>query len=243
MDTYYTRRLVAVGLICSVVLTGFSLLSVLASVTPEYDLTMDNMPCNFDDNKTLYIDTQTNDRGFVIYNGYLLVRSHYLSFYDLNISDGHTDTNLVSGSYCYATIPAVNATLTDIREVNNIGFSTDSGSVTVSIIKNTRTLIKLRANSSNDAELNIFVYNLIPYDKYKLSVDGDRVEMKKSNGDGSISFEYDGAWSSHTLTISYEGFIYWGDFAVLLMKLGFVLGIGVIAATILLSRRRGSGRG
>ena len=243
MDTYYTKRLLAIVLVGSLTLTGFALVSVLAAETPEYDLTLDNIPCNFDNNKTLNIDTQTNDRGFVIYNEYLLVRSHYLSFYDLNISDGHTDTNLISGEYCYATIPAVNATLTNIREVNNIGFSTDSGSVTVSIIKNTRTLIKLRANSSNDAELNIFVYDLIPYDKYKLSVDGDRVEMKKSNGDGSISFEYDGAWSSHTLTISYEGFIYWGDFAVLLLKLGFVLSIGAIAATILLSRRRGSGRG
>jgi len=243
MDTYYTRRLVAIALILSFGVTGPSFVTVLASETPEHDLTIDNIPCNFNDNKTLYIDTQTNDRGFVIYNDYLLVRSHYLSFYDLNISDGHSDTNLVSGAYCYATIPAVNATLTDIREVNNIGFSTDSGSVTVSIIKNTRTLIKLRANSSNDAELNIFVYNLVPYDKYKLSVDGDRVEMKKSNGNGSISFEYDGAWSSHTLTISYEGFIYWGDFVVLLLKLGFVLGIAVISAQILLTRRRGSGRG
>ena len=243
MDAFYTRRIAVLALVCAIGFTGYAFMSVGAFDSPDYDLVIDNIPCNFDLDKTLYIDTQTNDRGFVIYNDYLLVRSHYLSFYDLNISDGHSDTNLVSGAYCYATIPAVNATLTDIREVNNIGFSTDSGSVTVSIIKNTRTLIKLRANSSNDAELNIFVYNLVPYDKYKLSVDGDRVEMKKSNGDGSISFEYDGAWSSHTLTISYEGFIYWGDFVVLLLKLGFVLGIAVISAQILLTRRRGSGRG
>jgi len=224
-------------------LSAFALMNGIASLPPDYDLVVDNLPCDFNDGKTLFVDTQTNHRDFVVYSDHLLIRSHYLSFYDLNISDGHRDTNLVSGDYCYATIPSVNATLVNVREIDNLGFSTDSGSVTVSILKNARTLIKLAVNSSNDARLNIFVYDLIPFDKYKLSVDGDRVEMKKSNGDGSISFEYDGAWSSHTLTISYEGFIYWGDFAVLLMKLGFVLGIGVIAATILLSRRRGSGRG
>ena len=243
MDAFYTRRIAVLALVCAIGLTGHTLMTTLAYASVSYDLTVDNIPCNFNDGKTLYIDTQTNDIGYVIYATSFQIRSTHPNTYELNISDGHRDTNLVSGDYCYATIPSVNATLVNVREIDNLGFSTDSGSVTVSILKNARTLIKLAVNSSNDARLNIFVYDLIPFDKYKLSVDGDRVEMKKSNGDGSISFEYDGAWSSHTLTISYEGFIYWGDFAVLLMKLGFVLGIGVIAATILLSRRRGSGRG
>jgi len=243
MESDTIVKLTTITLVISICSTSCILMGQRAgAVSPVINLTMDDFPCNMG-SETMILDFETRDRGIMIQPSQILIRSHYLSFYDLNISDGHSDNNLVSGDYCYCAIPSQNATLTTIREVNNIGFSTDSGSVTVSIIKNTRTLIKLQANSSNDAELNIFVYNLVPYDKYKLSVDGDRVEMKKSNGDGSISFEYDGAWSSHTLTISYEGFIYWGDFAVLLMKLGFVLGIGVIAAQILLTRRRGSGRG
>ena len=235
-------KVVAIALVCSICFMGYALTSSMALDTPDYDLTIDDMPVSLGD-ETLRIDTQTNDRAFIIHSDYIQIRSQYLTFYDLNISDGHADTNIVSGNYCYATIASINATLVNVREVNNIGLSTDSGSVTVSVLKNTNTLIKLRVNSSNDAELNLFFYNLIPFEKYKLSVDGERIDMKKATGTGGIAFEYDGTWSSHTLTLSYEGFIYWNDFAVLLLKLGFVLGIGAIAATILLSRRRGSGRG
>ena len=224
-------------------LSAFALMNGIASLPPDYDLVVDNLPCDFNDGKTLFVDTQTNHRDFVVYSDHLLIRSHYLSFYDLNISDGHRDTNLVSGDYCYATIPSVNATLVNVREIDNLGFSTDSGSVTVSILKNTRTTVKLRVNSSNDASLNIFVYDLIPFDKYKFSVDSHRVEIAKASESGTLVFEYDGVWSSHTLTISYEGFLYWGNFAVTMMWVGGGFGAIALFYVLVSSRRGGHGRG
>ena len=233
-------KIVAIAVLSSLCMVGYTL-TAYGGMDP--DLVVDNTRCDFSDGKSLYIDTQTTSRSFVLSNTFLQIRSHYLSFYDLNISDGHADTNVVSGDYCYATIPSINATLIDVREVDNLGFSTDSGSATVALLKNTRTTIKILVNSSNDASLNIFVYDLIPFDKYKFSVDGHRVEITKASESGSLIFAYDGDWSSHVLTISYEGFIYWGDFAVTMMWVGGGFGAILLFYVMVSSRRGRGGRG
>jgi len=236
-----SSKLACIAILGSVLLMGYTLMSVSGGADPEYDLTIDNIPVEFNDGKTLYLDTQTNDRAFVIFSDYLQIRSHYLTFYDLNISDGHSDTNLVSGDYCYATIPSVNATLNSIRPVNNIALSTDSGSVTVSVLKNTDRKIQLRVNSSNHASLNIQFYDLLPYDNYKFSVDGDRVSIDKTNDQGVLEYSFDGPWTTHTLTLEYAGYVYFNDFMVKMLAVGFVIALGAIMAVVILSRRNSRG--
>ena len=98
MTSYTTNRALAALTVVSVCLLGYVVMSVSGlGADPEYDLTVDNIPVNFSDNKTLYLDTQTNDRAFIIYNNYMQIRSQYLTFYDLNNSYAHEDVNLVIG--------------------------------------------------------------------------------------------------------------------------------------------------
>lgn len=241
MDREFANRILVALIVGSLCFMGYTVTSVAwAGYADDYDLTIGNIPVQFDGNKTLYLDTQTNDVGFVIYNAYLQVRSSHPHYYSLNITDGHANSNLVTGNYCYSMVASVNATLNNVYTYSNIDLSTDAGSVTVSVLKNTKQKIELRANSSNNASLNLYFSDLIPWDKYKFSVDGNRQSMDKANETGQLEYEFDGSWSSHTLTLEYAGYVYFNDFAVKLLVLFFILAIGAIGAVSLLSRwRRG----
>jgi hypothetical protein len=128
--------------------------------------------------------------------------SPYMSFYDLNISDHHPDINLVSGAYCYATIPAQNATLTRIREVNNIALSSSGGSVTVSISRNEDAIIRLRVNSTSTPTLTVSLSGLVAGDRYQVTMDSTVVHDRiYASPNGTMTFSVDGPWSSHELSI------------------------------------------
>ena len=182
-------------------------MSVLATDTPEYDLTIDDIPCNFIDNKTIRIDTQTNDRGFVIYNDYLQIRSQYLTFYELNNSYAHDDINYVIGDYCYTpTIPAQNATLDTITEINRFQLSSWNGTVTVQRPTEYSTnRMELVFNSTDNATLLIRAVGLHAGDEYKVFVDGESRGWRYVTDYQYLDYNYTGDWSNHTIVFQFTG--------------------------------------
>ena len=206
MDAYYTRRIAVLALVCAIGFTGYAFMSVGAFDSPDYDLVIDNIPCNFDLNKTLYIDTQTNDRGFVIYNDHLDIRSQYLTFYELNDSYEHDDINLVIGSYCYAYVPARNATLDTITEINRFQLSSWNGTVTVQRPTDySTTRMVLTVNSTDNATLLIRAVGLHRNYEYRVFVDGHPEAWLRVNSAQYIEYNYTGDWSTHTITFQLSG--------------------------------------
>ena len=200
-------KLVAIALVCSVCFMGYTLMSVGAFVAPEYDLVIDDIPCNFTNNKTIRIDTQTNDRGFVIYSDYLHIRSQYLTFYELNNSYEHEDINYVIGGYCYTPdIPAQNATLDTITEINRFQLSSWNGTVTVQMPTQYSTnRMELVFNSTDNATLLIRAVGLHAGDEYKIIVDGDSQGWQWVNAQQYLEYNYTGDWSTHTVVFQFTG--------------------------------------
>lgn len=199
-------KLVSILLVVSASLLGYVLTSVSGmNADPDYDLTIDNIPVNFDDEKTLYLDTQTNDRGFVIYQDYLLIRSSYLTFYDLNDSYVHEDVNLVIGNYAYATVPARNATLDSITEINRFELSSWNGTVSVQCSAYGTTRMTLEVNSTDNATLLIRAVGLHRNYEYRVLVDDQPVDWLRVNDAQYIEYNYTGEWSNHTISFVQYG--------------------------------------
>lgn len=199
-------RIAGLFLILSMCFAGYAVTSSLGYFDSSYDLTLDNIPVNFTAEKTLYVDTQTNDRGFVVCDTYLLIRSQYLTFYDLNNSYEHEDSNLVIGAYCYATVPAQNATLDTIRPIDRFQLSSWNGTVTVSTSSYTTKRMVLQVNSSDNATLLIRAIGLDWPHRYRIHIDGiAQSNMLTASHAGEIEYNYTGAWSNHTITFSDMG--------------------------------------
>lgn len=186
---------------------GYTLMSVSGlSADPEYDLTIDNIPVNFDDDKTLYVDTQTNDRAFVIYNNHLKIRSSYLTFWDYNESDSHEDICYVNGSYAYAIVPAANLTLDSITEINRFVLSSSDGTVGVQCISYDSDSMTLEINSTDaDASLTVRAVGLTYGHEYRVVVDGDTRSWVRVNWQNYLEYNYTGDWSNHTLSFIHIG--------------------------------------
>ena len=201
MDTYYRRRLLAISLAGLLTLTTFTLTSVLATEPPEYDLTIPDIPCVLGD-ETFRIDTQTNDRGFLISNDGVTIRSQYLTFYELNNSYEHDDINYVVGGYCYTPeIPAQNATLDTIIEINRFQLSSWNGTVTVQRpTQYSENRMVLTVNSSDNATLLIRAVDLHRNYEYRIIVDDVKVGWIRVNSDRYFDYNYTGDWSNHTIT-------------------------------------------
>ena len=237
MSAKLSVKLVSLFLVLSVCLLGYVSMSTQATTAPTYDLRIDSIPCLFDANKTMVLDFTSNYRAIIVYPDELQIRSHYLSFYDLNISDGHQDVNVVSGTYCYATIPAVNATLTKIREVNNIALGTSGGSVTVRVLENGPSKIKLRVNSTSNPTLFVNLTGMSASGgSYRVSIDStDIIDRIYASPTGDLSFNFSGPWSSHILTI-------WAPLAglyemgPLMLYIGVTFGLIAIIVVAILSR-------
>lgn len=208
MERYYANRILVALTIGSLSLLGYVLTSVSGmNADPEYDLTIDNIPVNFDDDKTLYVDTQTNDRAFLIYNDYLQVRSQYLTFYELNNSYDHEDVNLIIGTYCYTpSIPAQNATLDSIIPIDRFTFYAWNGTVSVKCPSSDADSMTLEINSTDeDATLLIRAISLTYGHEYRVIVDGDTKEWCRVNWQGYIEYNYTAGWSNHTITFLHIG--------------------------------------
>src|SRR4030042_6089844 len=193
-----SSKLACIAILGSVLLMGYTLMSVSGGADPEYDLTIDNIPVNFDDDKTLYLDTQTNDRGFVIYPDYMVIRSPYVTFYDLNNSYAHDDINYVIGSYCYTpAIPAQNATLDTITPVDRFQLSSWNGTVTVATTEYTTNRMVLTVNSTDNATLLIRCTGLHRNYEYKVYVDDHPVGYERVNSEQYLEYNYTGDWSTN----------------------------------------------
>ena len=199
-------KLVAIAIVCSMCFMGYSLMSVLATETPEYDLTIDDIPCILGD-ETLRIDTQTNDRGFLIDNDGVTIRSQYLTFYELNNSYEHDDINYVVGGYCYTPeIPAQNATLDTIIEINRFQLSSWNGTVTVQRPTEYSTnRMELTINSTDNATLLIRAVGLHAGDEYKVFVDGESQGWRWVNDYQYLDYNYTSDWSTHTVVFQFTG--------------------------------------
>lgn len=204
-DRMYSTKLASIALLSSVLLLGYTLMSVSGGADPEYDLTIDNIPVNFDGDTTLYVDTQTNDRGFVIYNNHLLIRSQYLTFWDFNETYEHEDVCYVTGSYAYATVPAQNLTLDSITEINRFQLSSWNGTVTVGCTEYSASRMTLQVNSTDNATLLIRAVELHRNYEYRVFVDDQPREWLKVNDAQYIEYNYTGDWSNHTISLLQYG--------------------------------------
>lgn len=206
MERYVTNRILVALTIGSLCLMGYTVTYALAGADPEYDLTIDNIPVIFSGNKTLYLDTQTNDRGFLIYNDHLKIRSQYLTFYELNNSYEHEDVNYVIGGYCYTPIPAQNATLDTIVEINRFQLSSWNGTVTVGCTEYGTSRMVLQVNSTDNATLLIRAVELHRNYEYRVLVDDSPVAWLRVNDGQYIEYNYTGDWwSNHTITFQQYG--------------------------------------
>jgi hypothetical protein len=207
MDSYVANRALAILVALSILGLGYTLMSVSGGAAVDYDLTIDNIPVNFSAEKTMYLDTQTNDRAFIIYNDYLKIRSQYLTFYDLNTSYEHDDVNQVIGAYCYTTIPAQNATLDSITPVDMFELSSWNGTVTVSAVSTDLDHPTLEVNSTTNASLFIRVHGLHRNYEYKIFIDGhpELDSWVRVNDAQYIEYNYTGPWSLHTITFQKYG--------------------------------------
>ena len=207
MQPYYMRRLFSIALVGSLALAGYGFMSILATEDITYGLTMDNVPVNFDDDLTLYIDTQTNYRRYMIFNDNLVIQSQYLTFYELNNSYEHDDINYVVGGYCYTPeIPAQNATLDTITEINRFQLSSWNGTVTVQRPTEYSTnRMELTINSTDNATLLVRAVGLHAGDEYKVFVDGEVQGWRWVNDYQYFDYNYTGDWSTHTVVFQFTG--------------------------------------
>ena len=180
-------------------LLGYTITDVYGGASFDYDLVVDDMPVNFNDDVTMRIDTQTNDRGFVIYNDYLLIRSPYLTYWDFNETYEHEDVNLVNGSYCYAYVPAENLTLNSITEINRFRLSSWNGTVSVQCSEYGTDSMILEANSTDNATLLIRAVGLHRYYEYRVLVDSAPVAWVTTDVNGAFEYNYTADWSNHTI--------------------------------------------
>ena len=204
MTAYVTNRILAICLVLSFSLTGFVVSSAMTD-PPTYDLTVDNIPVNFDDDKTMYVDTQTNDRAFLIYNDHLKIRSAYLTFWGFNETYEHEDICFVSGSYAYALVPAINLTLNSITEVNRFEFYAWNGTVGVQCSDYSTNRMTLQVNSTDNATLLIRPTGLTRNYEYRVVIDGNAVGWAHVNSQGYFEYNYTGDWSNHTITFTLIG--------------------------------------
>ena len=184
-----SSKLAAIALVCLVGLMGYVVTSK-AAMSVDYDLVIDDMPVNFTDNKTLRIDTQTNDRGFVIYDDYLHIRSPYLTFWDFNETYDHEDVNLVIGQYCYAYVPAENLTLDSITEVDRFQLSSWNGTVSVQCVSDSADRMILEVNSTDNATLLVRAVGLHRNYEYRILVDDVQIGWKTVNVNGWFEYNY-----------------------------------------------------
>lgn len=208
MDMSLYGKLAAVALICSLTFSGYALTNARGfsmMATPDYDLTIDNLPVNFTDEKTLYLDTQTNNRGFVIYQDHLRIRSQYLTYWDFNESYEHEDVCYVIGQYAYAYVPAENLTLDSITEINRFRLSSWNGTVTVSSSSYSPSRMVLHVNSTENASLLIEAVSLVFASRYHVYYDDNYSHSLVVGASGIIAVNYTGPWSNHTITLSYAG--------------------------------------
>ena len=199
MRSYYGRRLLALLVAISACLAGYTLVQA-AFDAPEYDLTIDNMPVNFTLDRTMHIDTQTNDRTFVIYTDHMKIRSQYLTFWDFNETYEHEDVNLITGAYCYAAIPAENLTLDSITEINRFQLSSWNGTVSVRCSDYSVNRMTLLVNSSDNATLLIRAVGLSVGYEYRVLIDGAPTGWVRANWHDYFDYNYTGSWSNHTIS-------------------------------------------
>ena len=204
---YLEKRVLAFVLAVTLGLSGYAITSTLATDAPEYDLTIDNMPVNLTDNKTLYIDTQTNDRAYVIHTDYIQIRSQYLTFWDFNETYPHEDVNYVIGDYCYAHVPAENLTLDTVTEINRFQLSSWNGTVSVQCVSDDSERMVLEANSTDNATLLIRAVGLHRYYEYRILVDDSPVGWGVADVNGEFEFNYTAGWSNHTIEFRLMGYL------------------------------------
>ena len=199
-------KLVAIVVVCAMCFMGYSLMSVLATDASGYDLTLDDVPCALGDD-TLRLDTQTNDRAFLIFEDNVKIRSQYLTFYELNNSYEHDDINYVIDDYCYTPeIPAQNATLDTITEINRFQLSSWNGTVTVQRPTDySENRMTLTVNSSDNATLMIRAVDLHRNYEYRIIVDDVKVGWIRVNSAQYFEYNYTGDWSEHTITFQLMG--------------------------------------
>lgn len=205
MGVSLSPKLASIAILSSIVLLGYTLMSVSGGADPEYDLTIDNIPVNFDDNKTLYLDTQTNDRGFLIYNDHMFIRSQCLTFYDFNETYEHEDVNLVIGSYCYQYVPAVNLTLDTITPIDRFILSSWNGTVSVKCSEYGSNRMTLEVNSTDDATLMVRATELTYGNEYRVIIDGEPQGWVRVNWQQYFEYNYTGDWSNHTIVFLQTG--------------------------------------
>jgi hypothetical protein len=234
MHRRQSTRLAALLMVAVLSCLGYTAMYAWAFADPEYDLTVDNIPVNFDGNKTLYLDTQTNDRGFVIYNDHLKIRSQYLTFWDFNESYDHEDVCLVNGSYAYATVPAMNLTLDSITEINRFQLSSWNGTVTVGCTEYSASRMTLQVNSTDNATLLIRAVELHRNYEYRVFVDDQPREWLKVNDAQYIEYNYTGDWSNHTITLlQYGQYITVPSASLYMIQLFLILGVVFVVIKLL----------
>lgn len=202
MSFSLSAKVLSIALVCSASLLGYAMMSGGAGNAVDYDLAINNIPVEFDGNKTLYLDTQTNDRSFLIYNDYLQIRSQYLTYYDLNNSYEHEDVNLVIGDYCYTpAIPAQNATLDSVTMVDRFTFHAHNGTVSVKTTEYTSSRMTLEINSTDENATLLIQANSLTYGhEYRVIIDGDTQGWLRVNWDKYFQYNYSAGWSNHTVT-------------------------------------------
>ena len=197
---YIVKRAVSIVLVTIIGIAGYAFTSAIAADAPQYDLTIDNMPVNFTAETTMRLDTQTNDRAFVIYEDHLRIRSQYLTFWDFNETYDHEDVNLVTGAYAYAVVPAMNLTLNSITEINRFQLSSWNGTVSVRCSEYGINRMTLLVNSSDNATLLIRAVDLSVGYEYRVLIDGAPTDWVRANWHDYFEYNYTGSWSNHTIT-------------------------------------------
>lgn len=231
MERYVGDRILVALTIGSLCLMGYTVTYALADADPEYDMTIDNIPINFDNDKTLYLDTQTNDRAFIIFDDYLQIRSSHLTFYDLNNSFPHEDINLIIGEYAYTpSIPAQNATLDSIRPIDRFEFWAWNGTVSVQCSEYGASRMTLEVNSTDNATIIIRCLDLHPNYDFRVIIDGEPLGYLRVNYARYMEYNYSGDWSNHTITFVQVGQAFEVPASSLLMIelmlcLGVVIGV------------------
>lgn len=205
MNRSFAGGVVTVMAVLTTVAAGYALMTAWAMTTTDYDLHIDNIPVAFTDDKTLYLDTQTSGRAFIIYDDHLKIRSEHLTFYDFNESDGHENINYVTEEFCYAVVPAVNLTLDNIQQVDRFEFYAWNGTVGVQCLQYTTRTMRLIVNSTDNATLLIRPVGLTQFYEYKVLVDSNVTAFRAVNAEGYFEYNYTGDWSNHTITFVLSG--------------------------------------
>ena len=195
------------GAVLSLCIIGNSAMMTWATLdAPSYDVLFDDAPVEFADDKTLRLDVASNDRAYLVYDDHLQIRSSYITYYDLNNSYEHEDVNYVIGAYCYTPpIPAQNATLDSVTEINRFNFYAWNGTVSVQAMQYSANRMTLEVNSTDNATLLVRPVGLSHGYEYRVLVDGDTVGWARVNSQGYFEYNYTGDWSNHTITFTLIG--------------------------------------